>query len=143
MKNKKLKVYDTVNKRYKVVEVSDEIYKNFNRTSWNISDNDKSFFKHEIQFSSLYENTDNIERFSEFLDKRDSVEDIIAYRLENERLHKCLSKLKDEEKQIIDMLYFENKTERQVAEILKTTQQNLHKKKLRILRKIKIFLENA
>ena len=79
----------------------------------------------------------------EFLDKRDSVEDIIAYRLENERLHKCLSKLKDEEKQIIDMLYFENKTERQVAEILKTTQQNLHKKKLRILRKIKIFLENA
>ena len=43
-------VYDTITKRYVEIEVSEKICTSYNRTQWNIDDNDKSFYKHEIQF---------------------------------------------------------------------------------------------
>lgn len=51
--NKTVRVYDTINKKYVDVEVSEEIYKQYQRTQWNIDDNNESFYKHEIQFSML------------------------------------------------------------------------------------------
>ena len=46
-------VYDTITKRYVEIEVSEKIRTYYNRTQWNIDDNNKSFYKHEIQFSAL------------------------------------------------------------------------------------------
>ena len=46
-------VYDTITQRYVEIEVSEKIRTYYNRTQWNIDDNNKSFYKHEIQFSAL------------------------------------------------------------------------------------------
>lgn len=53
MKKNTVRVYDTMSKKFVEVEVSEEVCTHYNRTQWNIDDNDESFFKHEIQFSAL------------------------------------------------------------------------------------------
>lgn len=49
----KLNVYNTITKKYEEVEVSAELYNTYRRTGWNIENNDKRYFDHEIQMSSL------------------------------------------------------------------------------------------
>lgn len=46
-----------------------------------------------------------------------------------ERLYNCLKLLSESERNLIIMLFFENKTERECAKILCTSQQNIHKNK--------------
>ncbi|RGF91034.1 hypothetical protein DXA02_12775 [Ruminococcus sp. AM54-1NS] len=55
MSKNTLRVYDTIAKKYVEVEVSENVRVGYNRSQWNIDDNDKSFYQHEIQFSALSE----------------------------------------------------------------------------------------
>ena len=136
-------VYDTITKRYVEIEVSEKIRTYYNRTQWNIDDNNKSFYKHEIQFSALKGNINGeLENFKEFRTDDDSVEKCIIRQAEYSELYKCLASLPDDEHSIIIMIYFENKTENEVACFLHTTQQNIHKKKRRILCKLNKLLKS-
>ncbi|MCU6720883.1 hypothetical protein OCV67_13230 [Porcipelethomonas ammoniilytica] len=51
-----ISVRNTANGKYENVEVTEEVYRAYMRTGWNIKDNDESFFKHQIQFSALLGN---------------------------------------------------------------------------------------
>lgn len=135
-------VYDTITKRYVEIEVSEKICTSYNRTQWNIDDNDKSFYKHEIQFSALKGNIDGeLENFHELHTENDAVEKSVIQNIEFGRLYKCLDKLTDDERRLIAMIYFENKTEAECASLLHTTQQNINKKKRRILCKLNKLLK--
>lgn len=62
-------VYNTLTSKYEDVSVSEDVYHAYMRTSWNIKDNTKSFFAHEIQLSSLIGGDDGAyENFREFID---------------------------------------------------------------------------
>lgn len=136
-------VYDTITKRYVEIEASEKICTSYNRTQWNIDDNDKSFYKHEIQFSALKGNINGeLENFKEFRTDDDSVEKCIIRQAEYSELYKCLASLPDDEHSIIIMIYFCGKTEQEVADILHTSQQNVHKKKHRILCRLNKFLKS-
>lgn len=127
MKKNTLRVYDTISKKVVEVEVSDEVRTHYNRTQWNIDDNNESFYKHEIQFSALiggYENA--FENFKEFMPDYD-VEKETDRKIFIERLYNCLEFLSESERELIIMLYFNNKTERECGFLLHTTQQNIHK----------------
>lgn len=142
MKKNMVRVYDTISKKVVEVEVSDEIRTHYNRTQWNIHDNNESFYKHEIQFSALiggYENA--FENFKEFMTDYD-VEKETDRKMFIEKLYNCLESLSGSERELIIMLYFENKTESDCAALLHTTQQNIHKKKSRILYKLNKLLKN-
>ena len=130
-------VYDTITKRYVEIEVSEKIRTYYNRTQWNIDDNNKSFYKHEIQFSALKGNINGeFENFQEFRTENDDVERRVIQNIKFEKLYSCLNELSDDERRLIFAIYFENKTENEVAYFLHTTQQNINKKKRRILYKI-------
>lgn len=136
-------VYDTITKRYVEIEVSEKICTSYNRTQWNIDDNDKSFYKHEIQFSALKGNIDGeLENFHELHTENDAVEKSVIQNIEFGRLYKCLDKLTDDERRLVAMIYFENKTEAECASLLHTTQQNINKKKRRILCKLNKLLKS-
>ncbi len=49
--------------------------------------------------------------------------------------------LSDDERNLLIMIYFENKTESECASLLHTTQQNIHKKKQRVLCKLNKLFE--
>lgn len=75
MSKNTVRVYDTITKRYVEIEVSEKIRTYYNRTQWNIDDNNKSFYKHEIQFSALKGNINGeLENFHEFRTENDDVE---------------------------------------------------------------------
>ena len=141
MKKNIVRVYDTISKKVVEVEVCDEIYTNFQRTKWAIENNDSSFYDHEIQFSVLIGGHENaFENFKEFRTDYD-VEEETDRKIFIERLYNCLKLLSESERELIIMLYFENKTERECAKILCTSQQNVHKNKRAILCKLNKLLK--
>ena len=138
---KKVKVYDTISKKFVEVEVNDEVYTYFKRTKWTIENNNSSFYDHEIQFSALIGGHENaFENFREFKTDYD-VEEETDRKIFVERLYSCLELLSESERELIIMLYFENKTERECGKILCTSQQNIHKIKKLILCKLNKLLK--
>ena len=115
-------VYDTITKRYVEIEVSEKVRTYYDRTQWNIDG--------------------NLENFHEFRTENDAVEKSVIQNIEFERLYKCLDKLTDDEQKLVTMIYFENKTEAECASLLHTMQQNIHKKKRRILCKLNKLLKS-
>ena len=136
-------VYDTITKRYVEIEVSEKIRTYYNRTQWNIDDNNKSFYKHEIQFSALKGNINGeLENFQEFRTENDDVERRVIQNIKFEKLYSRLNELSDDERRLIFAIYFENKTENEDASFLHNTQQNINKKKRRILCKLNKLLKS-
>lgn len=142
MKKNTVRVYDTISKKIVDVEVSDEVRTHYNRSQWNIDDNNESFYKHEIQFSALIGGHENaFENFKEF--KTDyNVETETDRKMFIEKLYNNLELLSKAERELIVMLYFENKTESECASLMHTTQQNINKKKSNILCKLYKFLKS-
>lgn len=141
MKKNTVRIYDTISKKIVEVEVNDEVYTNFKRTKWTIENNNSSFYDHEIQFSALIGGHENaFENFKEFKNNFD-VEEETDRKMFVDRLYDCLDFLLESERELIIMLYFENKTERECAKILCTSQQNVHKNKRTILCKLNKLLK--
>lgn len=82
---------------------------------------------------------DNAEQFA---NRNESVEDMVLRRISIERLYKELEKLTEKERKLIEALFFEEMTEREVALSLGISQPAVHKQKNKILKKLKFFLEN-
>lgn len=81
---------------------------------------------------------DNARQFS---DAGESVEDAVLRKLTEDELHRALDKLTDEEYALVFALFFEGKTERAYAKELGVAQVTVHKKKQRILKKLKEILK--
>lgn len=143
-KTYKVNVFNTLTGKYETVPVSEEVYHAYTRTDWNIKDNDKSFYKHEIQFSILGKaENDSFENFHEFIDTSNNPEKLLIKRAEDQTLHTALSKLTNDEFELIQALLFNGQTESSYAKSVGVKQQTIHKKKERILKKIKKFLSEG
>ena len=79
--------------------------------------------------------------FQEFRTENDDVERRVIQNIKFEKLYSCLNELSEDERRLIFAIYFENKTENEVAYFLHTTQQNINKKKRRILCKLNKLLK--
>lgn len=77
----------------------------------------------------------------QFPDASESVEDAVLRKLAEDELHRALEKLTDEEYALVYALFFEGKTERAYAKELGVAQVTVHKKKQRILKKLKEILK--
>lgn len=76
---------------------------------------------------------------SRFADQQSSyIEELIINKL---LIKDLMSKLYRQEEYIIYQYYFIGKTEREIAEEMQISQQNLHKKRMRILAKLNKLLE--
>ena len=83
----------------------------------------------------------SLERFEEDhvpISSNEVLEDIVADKILIETL---MSALTPEERYIIDEIYYNGKSERELAKEIKTTQQNINKKKNRILLKLKNIIK--
>ena len=56
------------------------------------------------------------ENFREFINEHEDVEEKAVYKVLIERLYDCLIFLPESDRELIEMLYFENMTERECAE---------------------------
>ena len=81
---------------------------------------------------------DNAEQFT---DHHESVDDMVLRKISAEKLYQALAELSEKERELIIALFFEEKTERELAVVLGISQPAVHKQKNKILKKLKTFLE--
>lgn len=88
---------------------------------------------------------DSLERLADqevqFAGETESVEETVLRKLQYAQLHKALSLLLDDERELIDRLFFQGQTEREAAADMGIYRNAVHKRKNHILEKLKNFLE--
>lgn len=88
---------------------------------------------------------DSLERLQEIDQQlsadQPSVEDEVMRKLLCQELYAALNLLPEDERQLIVQLYFLDKTERELGELQGVYHNAIHKRKLRILSKLKSFIK--
>lgn len=118
------------------VKVSEQIYKVYWREKEHLEQVDKK--NHLLFFSSL-NHDGNFENNLE--DKNVDVEKVVATQIMIEALRNAMSKLNEEEREIIERLYFNDETLRAVAKTQNISHPALIKRRDKILEKLKKFIE--
>lgn len=89
---------------------------------------------------------DSLERLLEqnvqFEEKVDSAEEQALRNIQIKQLHRALSLLSEDERLLIEQIFFEERTEREIAAETGIYHNAVHKRKERILSKLKKILEN-
>ena len=102
------------------------------------SENEKIFFYPSKE--------DSFERLSElneqFVDESSSTENFVENKIMKERLRECLLLLSFAERSLIEALYYQNKTERELSKETGVHYSTIHSRKKKILEKLKKLLEN-
>ena len=126
------------------VPVSEDVYrvcKHYERKEEYFSRDLKSERFQRITNTFLPSREDSYERLQEmavqFPEENRSVEDQILKKIECEQLHKFLLELSKEEQWLIQELYFEERTEREVASVLGLSQKAINKRRQKILEKLR------
>lgn len=118
-------------------------YRTYYRTGWNIKDNNQKFFDNEIQMSGMIGSQDGAyENFREFVDTINTPENIALEQMMIEALYQAISALSAEEQALVQGLIFNGMTEREYAEQMGVYRNAIHEKKVRVIKKIKKFIEN-
>lgn len=123
----------------KKVSVSKEIYLKYcselNREKY-LKRLDK---KHNLVFFSDFDKV-NDNYIEHIKDDSVDVEKLVEAKMRIEDLYKALSKLNDEERKIIDAIYFDEKSIRELAKENETNPMNISRKHKSILEKIRKWL---
>lgn len=82
------------------------------------------------------------ENARQFSHSDESVENAVFRKMEQDKLHIALSRLSPEEQSLIWALFFEERSESELAAELGISQPVVYKRKIKILKKLKLFLEN-
>ncbi len=121
-------------------EVSEEQYKKYKKEY----DRSRTLAKQReemviLSFDAL--DTDEYTGESIFADPNTDIETEVADNIMREKLNRALTQLSEEEIFLIEQLYYLNQSERRLAEILKLSQNAIHKRKHKILMRLKEILE--
>ena len=83
-----------------------------------------------------------LEQAVQFVDEDPGPEELALQRIEAQQLHKAISLLSEEERYLIIQIYFEEWTEREIAEELQLTQKGINKRKSKILEHLRELMKN-
>lgn len=138
-----LNVYNTTTGEYEKVRVTKAVFDEYMRSTWNMKNNSRRFYKNEIQFSGLIGYNDGEEEWLEkYSDEESNPEDIVIERMLISQLYNFMTLLTPDEYELIYTLYFRKVSENAFALRKGVTQQAVACKKKRILKKLENFFEN-
>ena len=135
------------------VEVTDEVYMAYTQ-----SDRKMRYFENDLKterfvlgkegqvvevIPSREDSLDRLmdENAQQFPSDEESVENTVLHKLEVDKLHTALAMLTPEEQALIQALFFEERSESEMAVELGISQPAVYKRKVKILKKLKLFLE--
>ena len=106
-------------------------------------DRNQRFFDNEIQMSGMIGSQDGAyENFREFVDTINTPENIALEQMMIEALYQAIAALSAEEQALVQGLILKGMTEREYAEQMGVYRNAIHEKKVRVIKKIKKFIEN-
>ena len=131
------------------VPVSEQVYRVYQHY-----ERKEEYFSYDLKVEKFQKETasflpsreDSYERLLEqdkqFASPGKSVEQLAAEHLEAEQVRFCLSKLSEDERDLILLLFYQERTEQEVGNMLHISQQSVNKRKQTLLLKLrKIFEE--
>ena len=137
--NKQYQVFILKNGAY--VEISyEEFYKEYYRDRRRERYLDELESMNVISFHSL--DTEEFCGEEILIDHSEDVAEQVAHKMMIEKLTAVLPLLTDDERELIQAIYFDEMTEREYAEKTGVYRNAVHKRKVRILEKLKKLLEN-
>lgn len=83
-----------------------------------------------------------LEQDAQFGEDTISVEDQALKNLQFQQLHKALTVLSDDERDLIERLFFREQTEREIAKEYGMSQNAINKRRKRVLDRLRALLEN-
>lgn len=125
-----------------LMEVTENVYREFYREERRKKYMEEAERKLGV-FSYDQLTTDEMNGADVMIDPSKPVEDLVESKMMQEKLKACLHQLNDEERLIIEALYFRELSERDWAAISGLPQSNIHRQKHRILVRLKKILENS
>ena len=133
-----LNVYNTLTGKYEETPVTEDVYRCYKRTNWNIDDNNASFFDHETQFSQLIGGDDGAyEDFHEFVSESNPTEQAVLQSIQREQLLEMLPLLDDKEREVIDLLYFKGLSAAEAGRSLGISERAVNKRKQSAFKRIR------
>ena len=112
-----------------LVPVTEEVYRAYKRPQWREAKQKDIKVKREVSFEKI----DDVHTLSD----EKLVEQIVEDKLLLEMLLKALETLTEDERFLVDEIYFREKSEREVSDKLKIPKTNVHRLKEKILKKLK------
>lgn len=100
----------------------------------------RSIANGDVSYDAL--DTDEFNGEDTLVDPDENIAEQVAQRMMVEKLHHVLPLLSEDERNLIIALFYERHTEREYATAIGISQVAVHKRKHRILEKLKNFLEN-
>ena len=82
-----------------------------------------------------------LEQEVQFREEAVSTEDVVIRNMEIQQLHKALSLLSEDARYLMEQLYFEQRTERELAAEFQLSQKAVNKRRQRILEKLRKELQ--
>ena len=144
MKKYRVSVYNTLTKKYEMVEVTEAVYKVYMRDEWNIKKSTSRFYDHMITDS--YISRGSVDMFEDLDAYIEACEECHEKSVETKDLHDMLAEamktLSTSDRNLIHALFYEGYTEREYAEKKGISQQAVHKKKKKILIVLRKEMEN-
>lgn len=123
-----------------LMEVTQDFYRDYYREDRRVRYLDEQAAEKVISYHSL--DTDEFCGEDILIDPDENVAEQVAQKIMIDKLRSVLPLLTEDEKSLIQAIYFEGMTERDYAEITGVYRNAVHKKKVRILEKLKKLLEN-
>lgn len=120
----------------KKIAVSEEVYRAYKQPVWRESKRAKARADMEHSYEGMLE--DGFELASDDA----LIEDIVTDKLLLDMLLAALDELAEDERSLIDALFYQEQTERDVARRDHISHQAVHKKKVRVLEKLRRFLDS-
>lgn len=137
-----LYVHNTMTGKPEKVAVSKEVYVCYKRTEWNIRANDRSFYKHEIQFSVLLSDMESlVEEVRNVVACDEMIDSAIEKKILIEKLNLIIESMSSADRELIDAIFEQGLTEREYALQKGLCRNAIHKRKMKILKRIKIKLD--
>ena len=114
-----------------LVPVTEEVYRVYKQSQWRESNRRRAVKERERSLEFIEEGGVHITSHEKL------VEQIVEDKLLLEMLLKALETLTEDERFLIDEIYFQEKTEREVSAKLNIPKTNVHRLKEKILKKLK------
>ena len=133
-KTKKIKKIYKIKIGAEIVAVTWKVYYAYKRPIWRESKRWKVRRNKEVSYELLRENGFDCENTLQ-----ESVDNTVVTRVLTEKLRHILPILNDEDRYLIEELYYNNRTERDMAKEMAMSKTTFHDRKKRLLQKLKNF----
>lgn len=108
---------------------------------------DRKVKQQDGQIKCIPSKEDSYERLAElnvqFAEMTEGPEEQVLRAIEVEQLNNALSRLTKDENALIDLLFYQMKTEREVADLYHLSQSAVNKRRKKVLEKLRKLLENT